>query len=282
MKILLVILALLIPNSVIAKAESIVSGDVENIDLNIKGDQAAVTFLDLSDGEVTLVQGPDSKSIVISDGAIGTLAELEGWLALYDVKDVTTLFLTKNNQEMSFSKISQLISKYHIKEIVTTSEISQLLVNNLQPIKQLSIVAWGEGTKKDILPAMTAEVQYVGNQKNEGMDLMLNFYKYHIFMMTSSSLLAEQTFLKKNLRDVHVFKLPNRMNENSISKELIQTLNPQISILSLVEEGQLAPDLLKDLQGIWSEVYLPKKHGTVTIKFNESNYEVITIPQKEE
>jgi beta-lactamase superfamily II metal-dependent hydrolase len=142
------------------------------------------------------------------------------------------------------------------------------------------VTVWKEGINKEIIPDMFADVQFVGNEKNEGMDLMLRFFKHNLFLMTSFSQRAEQIFLSKKLEDIHVFKIPNTLTEESLSDQLIQTLNPQISILSGADEDKLNQDLLHDLQGIWSEVYFTKKHGTVTIKFTESNYELITIPLK--
>ena len=279
MRILLMILALLIPSSVAVRAETTLPTEVEKIDVKLAEHQAAVTFLGLTTGEATLVQGPNGENILINIGGQGELTELEGWLSLYNVKELSTLILTNNGEKISFEKVDKLWKKYNIKEIVTTPEVSSLLTR--EQSNQIPITVWNEGTKKEILPEMFAYVQFLGNQKNEGMDLMLRFFKHNLFLMTSFSQRAEQELLAKNLEDIHVFKIPYTLTKDSLSDQLIQTLNPQISILFGAEEDQLDQDLLRDLQGIWSEVYFTKKHGTVTIKFTESNYEIITIPLKE-
>ncbi|WHY75853.1 hypothetical protein QNH20_17200 [Neobacillus sp. WH10] len=278
MKILLILLAIFIPSTLIAKAETSITGQVENVELNIKEHEAAVTFLGLSAGEATLVQGPNNENILINVGGKGTKAELESWLSLYNINEISTLILTNGVQEISYSKINQVITKYKIKKIITTPELSKLIAKNLDQSMPISFISWVEGTKKEILPEMTAEVQFVGNEPNEGMDLMLNFFEHNIFLMTSFSHRAEQTLLKKNLKDVNVFKIPNSNKEDTLSDQFIQYLNPQISILFAVKEHQPNINILHDLHSIWSEVYFTKKHGTVTIKFTESNYEVITIP----
>ena len=279
MRILLMILALLIPSSVAVRAETTLPTEVEKIDVKLAEHQAAVTFLGLTTGEATLVQGPNGENILINIGGQGELSELEGWLSLYNVKELSTLILTNNGEKISIEKIGKLWKKYNIKEIVTTPEVSSLLTR--EKSNQIPITVWNEGTKKEILPEMFAYVQFLGNQKNEGMDLMLRFFKHNLFLMTSFSQRAEQELLAKNLEDIHVFKIPYTLTKDSLSDQLIQTLNPQISILFGAEEEQLDQDLLRDLQGIWSEVYFTKKHGTVTIKFTESNYEIITIPLKD-
>ncbi|ULT55453.1 hypothetical protein L1999_20440 [Neobacillus drentensis] len=280
MRILLMILALLIPSSMTVKAETSLPAEVEKIDVKLTEHQAAVTFLGLATGEATLVQGPNDENILINIGGQGEISELEGWLSLYNVKKLSTLILTNNSEKASKEKIDKLINKYKIKEIVTTPEVSSFLTR--EKSNQIPVTVWEEGTKKEILPDMFADVQFLGNEQHEGLDLMLRFFKHNLFLMTSFSQRAEQKFLAKHLEDVHVFKIPYRLTEDSLSDQLIQSLNPQISILVGAEENQLDQDLLRDLQGIWSEVYFTKKHGTVTIKFTESNYEIITIPLKDE
>ncbi|MEH7093437.1 hypothetical protein [Neobacillus vireti] len=280
MKILLMILALLIPSSMTVRAETTLPAEVEKIDVKLTEHQAAVTFLGLATGEATLVQGPNDENILINIGGQGEVSELEGWLSLYNVKNLSTLILTNDNEKVSKEKIDKLINKYKIKEIITTPEVSTFLSREIS--NQIPVTVWKEGTKKEILPDMFADVQFLGNEQHEGLDLMLHFFKHNLFLMTSFSQKAEQKFIAKHLEDVHVFKIPYRLTNDSLSDQLIQTLNPQISILVGAEEDQLDQDLLRDLQGIWSEVYLTKKHGTVTIKFTESNYEIITIPLKDD
>ncbi|MEH7117901.1 ATP-dependent DNA helicase [Neobacillus vireti] len=280
MKIFLMILALLILSNMTVRAETTLPTEVEKIDVKLTEHQAAVTFLGLTTGEATLIQGPNGENTLINIGGSGDILELEGWLSLYKVKKLSTIILTNNAEKLSIDKIDKLINKYHIKEIIATPKVSALLTKELPD--QIAITAWDEGTKKEILPEMFADVQYVGNQDHEGMDLMLRFFKHNLFLMTSFSQRAEQKFLSKNLEDIHVFKIPYHLTKDSLSDQLIQALNPQISIFFGAEEEQLDQDLLRELQGIWSEVYFTKKHGTVTIKFTESNYEIITIPLKDE
>jgi competence protein ComEC len=276
MRTLLILLALFIPCTLM-KAEEPIDNQVENIDLHLNDHEAVVTFLGLSEGEAVLLQAANGKNILINMGGKGTRAELEEGLSLYDVKEISTLFLT--NDDVSLDKIKQLISSYKIKEIITTSEISAQLTNELKTINHIPILAWGAGTKKEILPDMTAEVEFVGEESNEGMDLKLQFFNHTIFLMSSNSPRAEQVLMKKNLRNVNVFKIPNCSMEGPLSEQLIQYLNPEISILFEGNNG-MDTKTLRDLNEIWSEVYSTKKHGTVTVKFTENNYEVIRIPVK--
>jgi beta-lactamase superfamily II metal-dependent hydrolase len=136
---------------------------------------------------------------------------------------------------------------------------------------------WEEGTTTPLFPDMTADVLFAGKDDNEGLDLTLQFLKHRLFLMTSFSQRSEETLLKKNLNDVTIFKVPNWAKEDSLSEKLIQYVNPEISIVFKSVEHQPDPEIIHDIQDTWSEVYFTEKHGTVTIKFTEKNYEVFTI-----
>lgn len=278
MRSLLLLLAIFIQTTVIAEASPSNANNIENIELNIKDHEIAVTFLGLSAGESTLIQGPNGENILVNAGGKETESELEGWLYLYDVKEISKLILTNDEQVPSYKHINRLLTKYDIKEIITTPDLKDHLTKDLNLTSKAAVISWAEGTKETILPEMTAEVQFVGNKPNEGMDFTLQFFNHRIFLMTSFTPLAEETLLKKNLENINVFKIPNCAKEDSLSEKLIQYLNPQISILFAAEEDEPDPDILVDLHETWSEVYFTKRHGTVTIKFTDSTYEVLTIP----
>ncbi|MEH6907452.1 ATP-dependent DNA helicase [Neobacillus drentensis] len=280
MRTLLLLLSIFIQSTLLVEAAKPTS-NIENIDLNIRDHELAVTFLGLTEGEATLIQGSSGENILVNTGGKETDAELEGWLNIYDVKEISKLILTSNEHELSDKLINRLITKFSIKEIITTREISAQLSKKLNVTNKPAVISWEQGTKEKILPEVTAVVQFVGNEPNEGMDFTLNFFNHRIFLMTSFTQRAEETLLKKNLENINVFKIPNYAAEDSLSEKLIQYLNPQISILFPPEAEQHDPDILIDLHETWSEIYSTKKHGTVTIKFTDSNYEVITIPIEE-
>ena len=278
MRTLLIILSFFLPATLMVEASEPSLNNIENINLNIKDHEVAVTFLGLSAGEATLIQGANNENTLINTGGKETAAELEGWLFLYDVKEISKLILTHNGTEFSKQQLNRLISKYNIKEIITTPKFSTQITKELDSKNKPAVISWGQGTKSPILPEMTAEVQFVGNNVNEGMDLTLDFFNHRIFLMTSFTPKAEETLLEKKLENINVFKIPNGAPEDSLSEKLIQYLNPQISVLFAPEEEEHDTDILVDLHETWSEIYSTKKHGTITIKFTDSNYEIITIP----
>ncbi|MEH7012631.1 ATP-dependent DNA helicase [Neobacillus niacini] len=281
MKRLLLVAAIFFQMTSIGSASSFEYGNVESIDLNLKDHEIAVTFFGLGDGEATLIQGSNGENILINTGGEETSEELREMLKTYGVKEVSTLIIT-NRQNLFVDQLTQIISKYKVKQLMSTPEIANELANMAAPFTEVKVIPWQAGTTQVLFPDLSAEVLFAGRGENEGIDFMLQFFKHRLFLMTSSSHLVEENLLKKNLDDITIFKVPNWAKENSLSEKLIQYVNPQISILFESEQHQPDPDIIYDLQDTWSEVFFTKKHGTITIKFTENNYEVFTFPVEKE
>lgn len=282
MRLLLILLAIFFPVASAAAESPTIPSKVENIDLNIKENEMVVTFIGLTSGEATILQGPDNETILVNTGREDTAEELEGWLRLYDVKKVGTLILSSDGSDLSFSHINDLITKYQIKKIITTPKLAALVSNQLNHQNLVPVLTWNEGTTETLLPELTAEVQFAGSDGKEGLDFVLRFFKHRVFLMSSISDRAQKELFNKNLQNINVFKIPNCTKEDSLSKDLIEYLNPQISVLFTPEEEHPDPELLHNLHATWSEVYSTKRHGSVTLKFTESKYEVFTIPVETE
>ena len=281
MRVLLLMTAIFFQLTSFGSASSIEYGNVESIHLNLKDHEIAVTFLGLSDGEATLIQGPNGENILVNIGGEETSEELRDMLKTYGVKKISTLVIT-NRQNLFVDEITPIISKYKVKQIISTPEIANELTNMAAAFTEVELIPWKEGTTQILLPDLYAEVLFAGNGEDEGLDFTLQFFKHRLFLMTSSSDHVEENLLKKNLEDINIFKVPNWAMEDSLSEKLIQYVNPQISILFESEQHQPDPDIINELQDTWSEVFFTKKHGNITIKFTENNYEVFTFPVEKE
>lgn len=277
MKVLLLVAAIFFQLNSIGSASSLEYSNVESIDLNLKDHEIAVSFLGLGDGEATLIQGSNRENILVNTGVEETSEDLNEILKTYGVKEISTLIIT-NRKNLFVDQLTQIIPKYNVKKLISTPEITNEIKNLTTPFTEVELMSWNEGSTQVLLPDLLAEVLFTGKGENEGIDFTLQFFKHRLFLMTSSSNHVEENLFKKNLDDITIFKVPNWAKEDSISEKLIQYVNPQISILFESGQYQPDPDIIYDLQDTWSEVFFTKKHGTITIKFTENNYEVFTFP----
>ena len=128
MRVLLIMTAIFLQLTSIGSASSIENRNVESIDLKLKDHEIAVTFLGLDDGEATLIQGSNGENILVNMGGEETITELRDLLKTFGVKEISTLVIT-NRQNLFIDQITQFISKYKVKQLISTPEIANELTN---------------------------------------------------------------------------------------------------------------------------------------------------------
>src|SRR3954452_20250982 len=117
MRVLLLMTAIFVQLTSFGSASSIEYGNVESIDLNLKDHEIAVTFLGLSDGEATLIQGSNGENILVNMGGEETNEELGEALNTYGVKEISTLVIT-NHQNLFVDQLTQIVKEYKVKQLI--------------------------------------------------------------------------------------------------------------------------------------------------------------------
>jgi beta-lactamase superfamily II metal-dependent hydrolase len=251
--------------------------EVEGVDVNLKRNELAFTFLAISDGEAALIQHANGDNILVNTGGKGTFKELERLLALFHVKDLSTIILTANTGQ---ENLGQIIEKYNVRRIFTGKAGNQVLIQAPIPA-EVKVQSWKQGDLLKLMPGLTAEVIFDGSEEKEGTDISFQFFHHQIFYVSSASHASEQAFLAEPLKNVNIVKLPFFAAKGSFSDLLIEHLDPQLAVIFKSNSIKPDPDLVEMLNEAWIDVYFTKQHGTVTIKLTDSTYDVITILSEE-
>ncbi len=248
--------------------------DIEKVNLKIKEDQLAFTFLSLSSGEATLIQNSRGDNILINTGGPKTEGELKELLTLYDINSFHSVILTKNDNEykanIEYLSKNYLIGKTIVGEHLTDSKIRT--TNNL--------ITWKSGDKLELLPGLTVEVI----QENEdasgslGMDLLLSFGKHELLYMTSSNTeLEKNIILKRDLSSVNIIKVPEFASNTGTSQKFLEHIDPQVAVIFQKRGLNVSQDVIERLQETWIDIYHTRQFGNITIKCDEEDYDIITL-----
>ncbi|MGS2776281.1 ATP-dependent DNA helicase [Robertmurraya sp. GLU-23] len=261
-----------------------IPAEVESIDLNLKDDELAVTFLPLTNGEATLIQNGQGEHILVNTGHQDSEEELKRVLKLYKVNHISTIILT-SPEEGYVGNLNMLAEFYDVKQVITSKSIAEkieTIKTGSNEIQDIGIHLWAQGTKQMLVENLEAEVLYNGASKEEGLDLSFTYKSSRFLILTSMTEESNRTLLKFDLSNVNIVKIPQFAVENSINEKLLRHMDPQLAVI--FQSKHLAPhqDILKLLQDIWLDVHYTKMHGILTIKFTPKNYEIISISKSEE
>ncbi|MCA1320712.1 hypothetical protein LC085_12395 [Bacillus tianshenii] len=73
--------------------------DVEKIDLQLDEEEIAFTFLDLPNGECTIIQTSEGENILINTGSPESEDELLHYLKIYGIDEISDLIITSPDSE---------------------------------------------------------------------------------------------------------------------------------------------------------------------------------------
>lgn len=249
---------------------------VEKVDLNLLHNEIAVTFLELSNGEATLIQSNDGKNVLINTGGKGTEEELLDRLEMYNVLTIDTLIITNNSSEY-IGNLGWLIDSYVVKQIVLSKELQEVLTTDKY---MQDIVIWEKGEKYEVIPGMTTEVLY-SNRNDEGISSMILLFVYgnnHFLYMGIADNEIEKTLLHdRDKVKAEIIKLPN-FAVGGTSQLFLEAVDPQVAIIFHKENSLPSQEVMERLNETWIDVYQTVQMGNVTIKCDVEKYEVITVP----
>jgi competence protein ComEC len=249
---------------------------IENVDLNLKENELAMTFFSLTDGEATLIQHPNGETVLINSGGTKTKAELKNLLELYGIDKISKVVLT-NQHQSNIENLNWILENYHVSECYSNESTSSVIKSLMKPDVAVSQLIWDENTNEEILPGLKIEVL----NDEDGIDLSVEFLSHRILLLNPVNQTTEKQLLAKQFAKTKIVQFRGYGDEQQISDELINHLDPQVAVFFQKENNKPDQELFQRLAEAWVDVYFAKRHGTITIKFTDNNYEVLTISNEE-
>ncbi|WP_246942126.1 ComEC/Rec2 family competence protein [Bacillus pinisoli] len=243
---------------------------IEKVDLKLMGDEIAFTFINLPDGESTVIQNGKGEAILINTGNDNSKAQLKKTLDLYGVTSIQKIIITRLGEDY-IGNLDWLVKEYAVKSVAVPSSITKedLPIN-------IPLENWDVG-KKELLPGLQANVLQVTDQE-KSMNISMKFGDHRFLFMSIASKVLEQELINQNtLKDVNIIKVAEFADNNGTSQELLEAVDPQIAIIFNKQSLYPSADVLERLQNTWIDIYYTKQFGNVTIRCTENHYEVITL-----
>lgn len=232
-------------------------------------EQLFISFLNIPDGEATLLQTSGGKNFLINTGSDYSLESLLKQLQQLHVETIEQIILT--NQSAAYQgNLTHIVEAFHVKNVITAQKNKDLT----QLVEQAKIVKWDANNSYSLSEYLTC---YVHESSRSGeMTLSISYGENSILYMGYS----EQPTLKELKQQLHhkpdIIKIPDFAQGNSPSEKLLKEIDPHISIIFNVKSGKLNHALLQRLNESWIDVYQLKKVGTTVIRMNLKDYQIIS------
>ncbi|KAA0550229.1 hypothetical protein FZW96_02515 [Bacillus sp. BGMRC 2118] len=246
--------------------------EIKKVDLKLKQEELAITFLNLSNGEGTLVQNEKGEGLLINSGHEESQLELKKYLDVYGISQINTLILTKLDPHY-IGNLHYLINQYHIRQVI----IPSLTEDESTQSVDIPVTKWGEGEQVFEKFGLSVKVLQIDDEK-KAMNLLLNYGENRFLFMSTDNEEQELELTKKfKLKDVNILKVAEFAKKTGTSQKLLEEVDPQVAVIFQKSNSYPSADVLERLQSTWIDIYYTKQFGNVTVKCSHDNYEVITL-----
>ncbi|MGM0845933.1 MAG: hypothetical protein ACQEUT_13240 [Bacillota bacterium] len=244
------------------------------VDLKLKPDEFALSFLPFEKGEVAIIHLPDGINYLVNTGASDQLKSLTSILKKFDIQKIQGILIT-DLKEYHEDALNRITERWGVEEILTGAELAQQF-----SVKGLPVQPMNKGEKLALNREVSVDIMYEGSQADEGLDFTVTSLPHRFLWLSSHSALAEASLINEQLSDVNILKVPLYDKTELLSEKLLNHIDPQTAIFYREKKKYINTDLLELFHESWIDVYFTGQHGLITIKFNQNNYEVITFPEE--
>ena len=241
-----------------------------------------ITFIDVGQGDSTLMH-LNNKNILIDTG--GNISydlsnNIINYLKSVGVKNINYLLLTHGDYDHMGEAIN-LVENFKVEKVIFNcgeyndleKELIKVLDKKKIPyyscIKELNI------DKNKLYFLQTKEYDNENDNSNV-IYTELNGYKF-MFMGDASTTTEKEIISKYNLPDIEVLKVGHHGSKTSSSKEFINEINPNYSVISVGKNNRYghpnkeALDNLKD-----SKIYRTDEDGSIMFKIKNNKLKIET------
>ncbi len=253
-------------------------------ELSLLGDgHLHVYFLDVGQGDSSLIVSPSGKQIVIDggpgDATVGHLGRLMPFLD----RKIELLVLTHPDLD-HIAALPQILRRYDVERVLMTGvkkksvryeEILALIkarhipVFLADPAKDIDM---GDGLKLDILwppPGMLGKE--IKDTNNTAIVLRALFRDYAVFFSADIERAAEESIIEsKQVMRADVLKVPHHGSRTSSSTGFLLAVDPDLAVISAGKDNSYKhphPDVLLRYEHFGISVRVTKDEGTVSLTF---------------
>ena len=260
------------------------------ININIKYfiRDASVTFLDVGQGDSSVIILPFGKTILIDTGGLYlsryniSKNKTVPYLNSLGISEIDLLILTHGDYDHMGEAIN-LVNNFKVEKVIFNcgpyNDLEQELIKVLEK-KKISYYRCIKELNIDNNKLYFLNNKDYGNENDNSNVIYTELNKYKFLFMGDAGVEVEEDLIEKyNLSDIDVLKVGHHGSKTSSSKEFINEVNPKYSIISVGKNnryGHPNSNVLENLDN--SKIYRTDDDGSIEIKLNKNGYKIRTCP----
>ena len=260
------------------------------ININIKYfiRDASVTFLDVGQGDSSVIILPFGKTILIDTGGLYlsryniSKNKTVPYLNSLGISKIDILILTHGDYDHMGEAIN-LVNNFKVKKVIFNcgefNDLEKKLIKVLDK-KKIKYYSCIKELNIDNSKLYFLQTKEYDNENDNSNVIYIELDGYKFMFMGDSGIEKEKDILDKyNISDIDVLKVGHHGSKTSTGSSFIKKINPKYSIISVGENnryGHPNNEALKNLAN--SKIYRTDLDGSIEIKLNKNGYKIRTCP----
>ncbi|MDT8859977.1 hypothetical protein N0O92_07005 [Alkalihalobacillus sp. MEB130] len=246
------------------------------LDLQLEEEDIGFVFLDLPDGESTYIELPNEESVLIGTGAADSKESLFFRLNKLSVSSVETVILPRFEREYS-GNVEEVIARFNTKTLIVPEAGINQAKTQYEKLG-VTIVGWSDQSDEELADHVSVKILPSDSSIMPMLSFIISVHDQHQFFFSSeANEEIEKKWIKEGLTPVAVLKVAEFGTNNGTSQRFLNEIDPQVAILFTRENGEISGQLLERLQETWIDTYRTKQNGSVIVKVNRADYELVTV-----
>ncbi|WP_017472176.1 hypothetical protein [Amphibacillus jilinensis] len=225
--------------------------------------EIVVYFLDLPDGEATLVQGTNQQYTLINTGSKASGIYLIKLLETLEVDTINHLIITDEDQRYRANK-DLIINNFDVRQIIDINETSHYQRTQLTLSKEPASIHLGDG--------LTFHVLAVSNQPRASTNVLTYNNQAILFMGRTS--ITEKDLTNLDKYDFQIVKTAHFGETFLPDRNILTKINPDAAIFFTSAQNEANNELLYYLEEHWIEPYFLEDIGSLIAIFKDSDYDI--------
>lgn len=258
--------------------------------------QTYVYYLDVGQGDCIILISSHQQDVIMIDTGGKLEYKKEDWeksSKSYNLSDNTIKFLKSkgitsidhlilsHGDNDHLGEAFNLVNNFKIKNVVFNCGTHNNLENSLMKLLKEKKIEYGSCVKEinvDNNKLRFLNTKEYDNENDNSSVIYANINNFKFLFMGDASAITEKEILNKyNLTDIDVLKVGHHGSNTSSSKELINTINPNYSIISVGKNnryGHPNEEVLERLDN--SKIYRTDIEGSIMFKLRKGKLQIKT------
>jgi competence protein ComEC len=287
--------------TIISLGFPIINGQSDNNNNNNNNNKLTIIFLDVGQGDSILIIFPNQKTILIDGGEHDQSDTILSLLKEYNIEKIDNVVATHPHAD-HIGGLLNIIQNVPIGKIYDTGQEhnTQTFENYLDLIesKRIPFNLARENneiddldSKVDIKILNPPEPLFVGtgNDINDNsIVLKLTYSNFSILFTGDIGEIPEERLVSNEniIKDIDILKVPHHGSKYSSTVEFLQTVNPQIAVISVGEDNRYGHPHLETLERLENQesikhIFRTDIDGTIILITDGSQYAMKSLDTNE-